>query len=165
MAFRKYSILVLSFVVALFLDTAVLPKWNLFHMVPFLILALTLAAEQVFSLQTAIVIGALGGLFEDLLCENMIGLTPALLLLAAAVYVKLPKDSDTKPAVLGLYFALLAFGVELMRALVSRVIGMRFDLLNALLYGMLPRALLTGLWGLFWMALFKPLLKRQVDAA
>ena len=165
MTFKKYSILVLSFLITLFLDTAVLPKWNLFHIVPFLMLALTLAAEQVFSIQTAIVIGALGGLFEDLLCENMIGPTPALLLLAAVAYVKLPKDSDTKPVVLGLYFAILAFGVELMRALVSKVIGMRFDLLNALLYGMLPRSLLTGLWGMLWMVLFKPLLKRQVDAA
>ena len=165
MTFKKYPILVLSFLITLFLDTAVLPKWNLFHIVPFLMLAMTLAAEQVFSIQTAIVIGALGGLFEDLLCENMIGLTPALLLLAAVAYVKLPKDSDTKPVVLGLYFAILAFGVELMRALVSKVIGMRFDLLNALLYGMLPRSLLTGLWGMLWMVLFKPLLKRQVDAA
>ena len=165
MTFKKYPILVLSFLITMFLDTAVLPKWNLFHIVPFLMLALTLAAEQVFSIQTAIVIGALGGLFEDLLCENMIGLTPALLLLAAVAYVKLPKDSDTKPVVLGLYFAILAFGVELMRALVSKVIGMRFDLLNALLYGMLPRSLLTGLWGMLWMVLFKPLLKRQVDAA
>ena len=165
MTFKKYSILVLSFLITMFLDTAVLPKWNLFHIVPFLMLAMTLAAEQVFSIQTAIVIGALGGLFEDLLCENMIGLTPALLLLAAVAYVKLPKDSDTKPVVLGLYFAILAFGVELMRALVSKVIGMRFDLLNALLYGMLPRSLLTGLWGMLWMVLFKPLLKRQVDAA
>jgi len=29
----------------------------------------------------------------------------------------------------------------------------------------LPRALLTGLWALAGMALYKPLLKRQVDAA
>ena len=165
MAFKRYFVLIISFPTALFLDTAVLPKWNLFHMVPFLMLALTLASTQIFSLQSAIVVGAMGGLFEDLLCENMIGLTPALLLLAAVTYVKLPKDSDTKPLVLGLYFAFLALGVELMRALVSRVIGMRFSLLSALLYGMLPRALLTGLWGLIFMAAFKPLLKRQVDAS
>ncbi len=165
MALKKYAALIVTFSIALFLDTAVLPKWNLFKMVPFVMLALMLASEQTFSLQTAIVIGALGGLFEDLLCENMIGLTSALCLFAAVAYEKLPKDSDTKPWILGLYFLALAFGVELFRALVSWIIGMRFDFFGAILYGMLPRALLTGLWGLLFMSLFKPLLKRQVDAA
>ena len=111
----------------------------------------------------AIIIGALGGLFEDLLCENMIGLTPALCLLAAVAYDKLPKNSDTKPAILGLYCMLLAFALEIVRALASWVIGMRFGFVNAVLYGALPRALLTGLWALIGMALLKPLLKRQVD--
>ena len=163
MALKRYAVLILSFVVALLLDTAILPKWNLFRMVPFVMLALMLATEQVFSLQAAIVIGALGGLFEDLLCENMIGLTPALCLLAAVAYDKLPKNSDTKPAILGLYCMLLAFALEIVRALASWVIGMRFGFVNAVLYGALPRALLTGLWALIGMALRKPLLKRQVD--
>lgn len=164
MALKKHLALILSCVVALFLDTAVLPKWNLFGIVPFVMLALMLAAEQVFSLQTAIVIGALGGLMEDLLCENMIGLTPALCLIAAVIYEKLPKDSDTKPLILGLYCSILAFAVEFLRALAAWVIGMRFSLWNEMLYGALPRALLTGLWAMFGIALFKPLLKRQVDA-
>ena len=165
MALKKHAALVFSFVAALFLDTAVLPKWNLFNMVPFVMLACMLAAEQVFSIQTAILIGALGGLMEDLLCENMIGLTSALCLLAAVVYEKLPKDSDTKPIILGLYCAVLAFAVEFLRALAAWVIGMRFAYWMEMLYGALPRALLTGLWALAGMALYKPLLKRQVDAA
>ena len=165
MALKKHAALVFSFVAALFLDTAVLPKWNLFSMVPFVMLACMLAAEQVFSIQTAILIGALGGLMEDLLCENMIGLTPALCLLAAVAYDKLPKNSDTKPAILGLYCAVLAFAVEFLRALAAWVIGMRFAFWMEMLYGALPRALLTGLWALAGMALYKPLLKRQVDAA
>ena len=165
MALKKHVALVFSFVAALFLDTAVLPKWNLFSMVPFVMLACMLAAEQVFSMQTAILIGALGGLMEDLLCENMIGLTSALCLLAAVVYEKLPKDSDTKPIILGLYCAVLAFAVEFLRALAAWVIGMRFAFWMEMLYGALPRALLTGLWALAGMALYKPLLKRQVDAA
>ena len=66
--------------------------------------------------------------------------------------------------VLGLYCLILAFAVELMRALAAWVIGMRFGFLDALVYGALPRALLTSLWALLFMALFKPLLKRQVDA-
>ena len=165
MALKKYAVLIMSFVIALFLDTAVLPKWNLYSMVPFVMLALMFATEQVFSIQSAILIGAFGGLFEDLLCENMIGLTPALCLLAAVAYAKLPKDSDTKSLILGLYFMVLAFGVEFMRALVSWVIGMRFGFVNAMLYGMLPRALLTGVWALIGTFLFKPILKRQVDAA
>ncbi len=164
MALKKYIALTVAFLVAFFLDTAILPQWNLFHMVPFVMLALMLAAEQVFSIQTALVIGALGGLGEDLLCENMIGLTPALCLLSAVAYAKLPKDSDTKPLILGLYCAILALGVEMLRALASYVIGMRFSFWNAALYGALPRALLTGLWALGYMALFRPLLKRQVDA-
>ena len=163
MTIKRYAALIFSFVVALFLDTAVLPKWNLFDLVPFVMLALMLASQQVFSLQTAILIGAFGGLFEDLLCENMIGLTPALCLLAAVAYDKLPKNSDTKPAILGLYCMLLAFALEIVRALASWVIGMRFGFVNAVLYGALPRALLTGLWALIGMALLKPLLKRQVD--
>ncbi|MBQ6147024.1 MAG: hypothetical protein IJI82_08330 [Clostridia bacterium] len=165
MALRKHVTLFLFFGICLFLDTAVLPRWNLFKMVPFVMLALTLAADQVFSLQTAMVIGAFGGLFEDLLCENMIGLTPALCLLSAVVYEKLPKNSDTKPPILGLYCALLALAAEVLRALAAWVIGMRFGFLSAVLYGALPRALLTGLWALIFMAIFKPLLKRQVDAA
>ena len=100
MALKKYAVLASSFLIALFLDTAVLPKWNLFSLVPFVMLSLMLGVEQVFSLQTAILIGAFGGLFEDLLCENMIGLTPALCLLMAVAYEKLPKDSDTKPPIL-----------------------------------------------------------------
>lgn len=162
---KKYASLILAFLIALVLDTAVLPKWNLFGMVPFVMLSLMLAAQQVFSIQTAILIGAFGGLFEDLLCESMIGLTPALCLLIAVAYELLPKDSDTKPLILLLYCAMLAFALETLRALVAYAIGMRFGWLNALLYGALPRALLTGLWALGAMALFKPLLKRQVDAA
>ena len=161
---KKHIVLIASFLIALFLDTAVLPKWNLFHMVPFVMLALMLASEQVFSLQTAILIGAFGGLFEDLLCENMIGLSPALCLLASILYEKLPKDSDTKPFILGIYCMLLAFAVEILRAAAAWIIGMRFGFLNAVLYGALPRALLTGMWALAYMAFFKPLLKRQVDA-
>ena len=164
MAFRKYAALIISFLIALFLDTAVLPAWNLFRMVPFVMLALMLATEQVFSLQAAILIGAFGGLFEALLCENMIGLTPALCLLAAVVYEKLPRSSDTKPLILGLYCLILALAVEIMRALAAWVIGMRFGFAEAVLYGALPRALLTGLWALMYMAIFRPLLKRQVDA-
>ena len=164
MALKRYAVLMVSFLIALFLDTAVLPKWNLFGMVPFVMLSLTLASEQVFSLQSAILIGAFGGLFEDLLCENMIGLTPALCLLAAVIYEKLPKDSDTKPFILGLYCLVLALAVETLRALVAWVIGMRFSFIDSVLYGALPRALLTGLWALLYMAIFKPLLKRQVDA-
>ena len=61
MALKKHAALVFSFVAALFLDTAVLPKWNLFSMVPFVMLACMLAAEQVFSIQTAILIGARQG--------------------------------------------------------------------------------------------------------
>ena len=57
----------------------------------------------------------------------------------------------------------LAFALEIVRALASWVIGMRFGFVNAVLYGALPRALLTGLWALIGMALLKPLLKRQVD--
>ena len=165
MALKKHAALILSIVAALFLDTAVLPKWNLFSMVPFVMLACMLAAEQVFSIQTAILIGALGGLMEDLLCENMIGLTSALCLLAAVAYEKLPKNNDSKPIILGLYCGALAFMVELLRALAAWVIGMRFAFWTEMLYGALPRALLTGLWALAGMALFKPLLKRQVDAA
>ena len=165
MALKKHAALVLSFIAALFLDTAVLPKWNLFSMVPFVMLACMLAAEQVFSIQTAILIGALGGLMEDLLCENMIGLTSALCLLAAVAYEKLPKNNDSKPIILGLYCGALAFMVELLRALAAWVIGMRFAFWTEMLYGALPRALLTGLWALAGMALFKPLLRRQVDAA
>ena len=165
MALKRIFFLLLSCIVVLFLDTAVLPKWTLFHLVPFLMLALMLASEQVFSLQTAILIGAFGGLFEDLLCENMIGLTPALCLLAAVAYERLPKDSETKPFIIGTYCMILAFAVELLRAVAAYIIGMRFSFGNAILYGMLPRALLTSLWAMLFMALFKPLLKRQVDAA
>ena len=163
MTFKRYAVLILSFVVALFLDTAVLPRWNLFSLVPFVMLSLMLAAEQTFSLQSAILIGAFGGLFEDLLCESMIGLTPALCLLMAVAYEKLPRDSETKPAILGLYCCLLAFCLEFLRALAAYVIGMRFGFVSALLYGAMPRAILTGLWALMFMSIFKPLLKRQVD--
>ena len=162
--FKKHGALLLSFVIAFFLDTAILPKWNLFHVVPFVMLSLMLGAEQVFSLQTALVIGAFGGLFEDMFCENMIGLTPALCLLAAAAYAKLPKSSNTKWPILGLYCLLLALAVEVLRALAALAIGMRFSLPNEVLYGALPRSMLTGLWALLFMAIFKPLLKRQVDA-
>ena len=65
--------------------------------------------------------------------------------------------------VLYLYCLFLALAVEVLRALAARVIGMRFSFLNAVLYGALPRALLTGLWALLFMTIFKPLLKRQVD--
>ncbi len=165
MVLKKHVVLILSLIIALFLDTAVLPKWNMFSLVPFVILALMLAAEQVFSIQTAILIGAFGGLMEDLLCENMIGLTPALCLIAAVTYEKLPKDIDTKPVILGLYCGTIAFAVEFLRAIAAWVIGMRFAFWTEMLYGALPRALLTGLWALAGMALYKPLLKRQVDAA
>jgi|GEM_PF-1779376 len=164
MALKKYLVLILSFVAALFLDTAVLPRWNLFHLVPFVMLAVMLAADHVFSLQDAILIGALGGLLEDILCENMIGLTSALCLAAAVLFRGVIRDRDSKLFLVVPCFALMALGVELIRALAAWGIGMRFGFVNALLYGMLPRAALTGLWGLLFTALFRPLLKGQVDA-
>ena len=163
MRFKVYVVLSFSFLIAFFMDTAVLPKWNLFHIVPFVMLALTLASEHVFSIQTAILISSFGGLFEDLLCENIIGLTSALCLLAVVVYEKLPRDSETKPVILFLYYSALASFVEIMRALVSIIIGMRFSFINSVLYGVIPRAAITGLIALAFVAFFKPLFKRQVD--
>lgn len=165
MVLKKHLSLVISFFTALVLDTAVLPKWNLFHLVPFVMLAVMLAADHVFSLQDAILIGALGGLLEDILCENMIGLTPALCLLAAVLFRGIIRDRDSKLYLVTPCFAGMALGVELVRALAAWAIGMRFGFVNALLYGMLPRAALTGLWGLLFTAIFRPLLKGQVDAA
>lgn len=164
MALKKYFALALAFIAALFLDTAVLPKWNLFHLVPFVMFALMLAAERLFSLQDAILIGAFGGLLEDILCENMIGLTSALCLLAAVAFHQITQKNELKPAIAGLLFAALAFLLEAARALAAYVIGMRFSVFGALVYGAFPRAILTGLWGLLFLALFRPLLKGQVDS-
>ena len=163
MRLKIYFVLSFSFLIAFFMDTAVFPRWNLFHIVPFVMLALTLASEHVFSIQTSIIISSFGGLFEDLLCENIVGLTSAICLIAVVIYEKLPRDSETKPFILFLYYSLLASFVEIMRALVAIIIGMRFSFLNSILYGVVPRAILTGLIALTFVAFFKPLFKRQVD--
>lgn len=163
MTARKRITLGIWFVVSLFLDTAVLPRWNAFGLVPFVMLALSLSVTAMFSLQSGLVIGALGGLMEDLLCESMVGLTPALCLLAAAALHRVLMENQPKPLLLFLLFTALAFLVELLLGSLSWLIGMRFAFGATMVYGALPRAILTGLWTMAFMWLFRRVRKGQVD--
>ena len=72
------------------------------------------------------------------------------------------KKNTVKPYVLFLFLTALALGYELLLALLAWVLGGHVSLYG-LLYGALPRALLTGGAGLLLKKAFRPLLKGQVD--
>lgn len=148
----------------LLLDTAVWPKWNLFGLRPWMVLALTLALTAVFSLQMGMVFGAVCGLCADILCGPALGLRPGLYLLCAVVLHVCIRKNTPKPYVLFLLFCALAFAYEGVQALCGWILGGRVSL-YALLYGAVPRALLTGAVGMLLKRMCRPLLKGQVDNA
>ena len=82
---RKNIALLPYCIVCVFLDTAVFSRWNLFSLRPWMMLALTLSAAACFSLQAGMVLGILGGFWQDILCGTALGITPALFLLAAVL--------------------------------------------------------------------------------
>ena len=159
---RKNIALLPYCIVCVFLDTAVFSRWNLFSLRPWMMLALTLSAAACFSLQAGMVLGILGGFCQDILCGTAFGITPALFLLAAVLLHIILKKNTVKPYVLFLFLTALALGYELLLALLAWVLGGRVSLYG-LLYGALPRALLTGGAGLLLKKAFRPLLKGQVD--
>lgn len=163
MIIRRRVVLGLWFVGSLLLDTAVLPWWNLFNLVPFVLLALVLTVVRLFSLQEALVMGAIGGLAEDMICHSSLGLSSALCLLCAAAYYALEKGNGLKPLVSFVCVVGLAFLSEAFRAGAAWLIGMRFAFGYAMIYGAFPRALLTGAWAMALQGLLRPLLKGQVD--
>ena len=162
---KRRVYLLVCFVLCLFLDTAVFPAWNLFSLIPYTMLALTLAVCRVFDLQEAMIVAGAGGLLEDLLCQSFLGFSSALYLLAAAALYAVQRKNVLKPLAGFFIFTGLAFLTELLRALCSLALGGRFSLLPSLAYGAFPRALLTALWALLLARFFRPLLKGQVDAA
>lgn len=159
---RRNISLIPYFILCLLLDTAVLPKWNLFGLRPWMVLALTLTATLCFSLQTGMVLGAMGGLCADLLCGPAVGLRPGLYLLLAVVLHLCTRKNTPKPYVLFALFAGLTLLFEGVMALCGWVLGGHVSL-YALLYGAVPRALLTGGLCLLLKRLCRPLLKGQVD--
>lgn len=159
---RRNISLIPYLILCLLLDTAVLPKWNLFGLRPWMMLALTLTATLCFSLQTGMVLGAIGGFCADILCGPALGLRPGLYLILAVILHVCTRKNTPKPYVLFALLTALAIAFEGVMALCGWVLGGHVSG-YALLYGAVPRAALTGGVCLLLKRMCRPLLKGQLD--
>lgn len=148
--------------VCLFLDTAVLPRWNAWGIKPWMLLALCMGTVCLFSLQTVLPMAAIAGFCSDILCGPHLGLTPALLLLLCCGLYAILKENSLKKYILYLLFVVAALLFEGGQLLFALLFGAELHI-GGLLYGIMFRALLTAGVCFFLMRLLRPLLKGQVS--
>lgn len=165
MTVKKWMVWTVLTAVCIFLDTAVVNMLNLFGMHAFLLLALALGSAFVFSVQSGLVIAAVGGLAIDLISNTVLGLTPALYLIAVMLLsLWQHKDSSQKRIFLFLKAAAVTCGVCALEWGICRVFGSAASL-RALLVCAVPNALLTAALTLFFAVVFEAMRKGQVARA
>lgn len=160
---KKVFCLLLCFFIAFILDTALLPRLLPYTLKPIAMLALVLALSASFSLWTAGVAAALGGLMEDLLCSEAIGLSAALFLIAAVGLTSILHKNTFKKGILYLIMTGLAFAVEGMEAFFFRLYGATFDFWYSFFFTGLCRSFVTAACALLLISLFTQLNKGRIE--
>lgn len=120
---KRIFLLLFFLPIAVLADVCVLSKWVPYIIRPSFITALVLAASFELSLWEAIGTGILGGMMEDILCAEAVGLTSSLLMTVIALTgIVFYKNSPKKVFVYVLLF-LLAFFAQTGFSLFSVIYG------------------------------------------
>lgn len=151
------------FFIAFLLDTALLPRSIPYIIRPVIMLSLVLALSVSFSLWIAGAAAALGGLAEDLMCSEAVGLSPAMFLIAAVILSALLHKNTFKKGILYLVMAGLALLAEGVGAFFFRLFGAGFDGLYTYFFGGLGRSFATSACALLFISLFTQVKKGRIE--
>lgn len=160
---KKIFCLLLCFLIAFILDTALLPRLLPYTIRPVIMLSLVLALSASFSLWTAGAAAALGGLAEDLLCSEAIGLSSAMFLIAAAILSALLHKNTYKKGILFLLMTGLALLSEGVGAFFFRLYGAGFDIMYTFFFNGLGRSFATAAVALLFISFFAELKKGRIE--
>ncbi len=154
---------VISLLVAMFLDSVLFGRLNIMGARPDCMLALTVSLGVLLGQREGMLFGLLGGLLMDVLFGRAIGLSALAYMLCGtaggAFYKKFYADNIIVPSVTA---AICALAKEHLMAVVVRLQGGSFGYFEMLFAYMLPCALLTGGLCALMHLLLKPTLQRQV---
>ena len=160
---KRIFCLILSFLLAFLLDTALFPRLIPYAVRPAVMLALVLGLSASYSLWTAGACAALGGLAEDLLCSEAIGISSACYLIAAVILSSLLRKNTFKKGILYLIISGICMIAEGMKALFFRLYGARFDVLYTYLFGGLARSFTSAACALLFISLFIRIGKGRIE--
>lgn len=162
MTARRWAAWVLLTFLCIFLDTAVLRFVAAYGIRPSLVLALALGSAAAFSMQSGMVIAAVGGLVIDLVSSTTLGLTPACYIAAVLVFHAL-RRLPVRRAVFR-YLRMLLCGFLAPAALfgASLLMGTSAPAGRTLLVAVLPSAVLTALCGMLFDAWLRAMERGQV---
>ena len=160
---KRVFCLLLCFMTAFLLDTALLPHLIPYAVRPSVMLAFVLALSVSFSLWTAGAAAAVGGLAEDLLCSEAIGLSSSSFIIAAVILSMLLHKNTFKKGILYLIMVGLALLSEGIGAFFFRLYGSEFDILYTYVFGGLGRSLITSGCALLFVSLFTQLKKGRIE--
>ncbi len=162
MTARKWLAWVLLTVFCLFLDTATLRFASFYGIRPSLVLALALGSAAVFSVQSGIVIAAVGGFFIDVIASTTLGLTPACYIGGVLLFYAFHRFPTKRAGIRYLRMLLCAFAAPAALFLVSLLMGTGAPAGRTLLFLTLPCAALTAGCGLLFDAWLRQIMKGQV---
>ena len=151
---KRVLLLTVCFIPAVYLDTAVLPALLPYLLRPMCLLSLIFSASDVFSLREAGCLCVLGGITEDMLCSEALGLTTAVYLAAAAILGAVLHRNSLKKGFLMALLYILAVFVQLLTGGFFLLYGAKTDFLYSLLFPALCRALWTAVLAMGLRALF-----------
>ena len=163
MTARKWAAWVLLTFLGIFLDTAVLRFVSLYGIRPSVVLALALATAEAFSVQSGLVIAAVGGLTVDVICSTTLGLTPACYRIEVLLYYACVKAPTKRAGVRYVRMLLCAFASGALLFLSSLLLGTAASIPRTLLFLVLPGALLTAAVGLGLFAWLRAMQRGQVE--
>lgn len=149
---KRRWFLIPAAILAVFLDSFVLPAVSKSGIRPLFTLSLALAATSVTKVQDAMPIAFFGGLITDLFCNPYVGLSAAAYLVAVAVQFGFTKRG-TKLGLVPLFALAASAAAETLIFGFTLVIGGRFDawlLLRVTLPSIVLEALLTLLFALLF---------------
>lgn len=161
---KNLSLAALS-ILFLILDIALLSRVNLYSIRPYLFLSLVLCASVGVSVQSAMVIAAVGGLIIDFICNSYLGATSALYILAAVLVYLCVKKSRPKPVLLLLELVGIAALADALLLCISAVFIGGMDIINRFLVHSLPCAILTAPIALALCHGFDSMAKGQLNKA
>ena len=162
---KRVFCLLVCFLAAIVLDTALLPRLIPYAVRPDMTMAFVLALSVSFPLWAAGAAAAVGGLMKDLLCSETIGLSSAALLLAAVILSSLMHKNTFKKGILYLIMTGICLLTEGFCAFFFRLYGAGFDPLYTLLFGGLGRSLVTSACALVFISLCTDLNKGRIERA
>lgn len=162
---KRVFCLLLCFLAAIVLDASLLPRLLPYAVRPSLVTAFVLALSVSYSLWIAGAAAALGGLAEDMLCSESIGLSSAVFILGALILSSLLQKNTFKKGILYLLMTAVVLLGEALSAGFFRLFGAKFDILYTFFFDGLGRSLVTSGCALLFIALCAKLNRGRIERA